>query len=234
MKTLFLAAAVAAISFASCTAQAQVKQQRQLGSFQQVSSSGGIDVVLTQGPTSSVVVEAAAEAQEHLVTTVKGGTLEIGWERNYSVRNLLISKRKTVVHITCPKLTALSLSGGADAKGESSFSADDFRINASGGSDVSLSLNAKMLTIQASGGSDVALTGSVERQKVDVSGGSDYDGFNLKSTSATVNASGGSDVTVYVEEEISTSASGGSDIRYKGNARLAKSSSGGSSVRRVQ
>ncbi|OGX82830.1 hypothetical protein BEN47_18150 [Hymenobacter lapidarius] len=234
MKTFFITATVAAVSFASCTAQAQVKQPRQLGSFQQVSSSGGIDVVLTQGPTSSVVVEAAAEVQEHLLTTVKGNTLEIGWERNYSVRNLLSSKRKTVVYITCPKLTGLSLSGGADAKSESSFSADDFRINTSGGSDVKLSLNVKTLTVQASGGSDVELAGSAERQKIDVSGGSDYDGFNLKSTSATVNASGGSDVNVYVDEEISTSASGGSDIRYKGNARLAKSSSGGSSVRRVQ
>ena len=234
MKTFFLAATVAAVSFASCTAQAQVKQPRQMGSFQQVSSSGGIDVVLTQGATSSVVVEAAAEAQEHLLTTVKGGTLEIGWERNYSVRNLLSSKRRTVVYITCPNLMGLSLSGGADAKGESSFSADNFRINASGGSDVTLSLNAKTLTIQASGGSDITLAGRAERQKIDVSGGSDYNGFNLKSTSASVNASGGSDVNVYVDEEISTSASGGSDIRYKGNARLAKSSSGGSSVRRIQ
>ncbi|OGX81694.1 head GIN domain-containing protein [Hymenobacter glacialis] len=234
MNTYFLTAAVVAISFASCTAQAQVKQPRQVGTFQQVSSSGGIDVVLTQGASTSVVVEAAAEAQEHLLTTVNGNTLEIGWERNYSVRNLLSSKRKTVVYIACPKLTGLSLSGGADAKGESSFSADNFRIIASGGSDVTLSLNAKMLTIQASGGSDITLAGSAERQKIDVSGGSDYNGFNLKSASASVNASGGSDVNVHVEEEISTSASGGSDIRYKGNARLAKSSSGGSSVRRIQ
>lgn len=234
MKTLILAATVAAVTLASCTAQAQVKQPRQLGSFQQVSSSGGIDVVLTQGSTSSVVVEAAPEAQEHLVTTVKGNTLEIGWERNYSWRNLLSSKRKVVVYITCPKLTGVSLSGGADAKGESNFSADNFRIDASGGSDVKLSLNAKTLTIQASGGSDVALSGRVDRQKIEVSGGSDYNGFDLKSTTASVSASGGSDVNVSVDGEISTNASGGSDIRYKGNARVEKSSSGGSSVRQVQ
>lgn len=225
---------MAALSLASCTAQAQVKRPRQLGSFQKVSSSGGIDVVLTQGSTSSVVVEAAPEAQEHLVTTVNGSTLEIGWEKNYSWRHLLSNNRKVVVYITCPKLTGLSLSGGADAKGESNFSADDFRIDASGGSDVKLSLNAKMLTVQASGGSDVALTGRVERQKIDVSGGSDYNGFELKSNSASVSASGGSDVNLSVEEELSSDASGGSDIRYKGNARVSTSNSGGgSSVRRM-
>ncbi len=233
MKTLFFAASVAAISFASCTAQAQVKQPRQLRNFQVVSSSGGIDVVLRQGPSTSVVVEAAPEAQDHIVTEVDGETLKIGWERNYSWRSLLTSKRNVTVYITCPRLNGVSLSGGADAKGESNFSADDFRINASGGSDVRLSLNAKTLTVQASGGSDVALAGRAERQKVDVSGGSDYNGFDLKSTTASVSASGGSDVSVSVDGEISTSASGGSDIRYRGAPRVAKSNSGGSSVRRV-
>ena len=113
MNTLILSAAVAVASLASCTAQAQVKQPRQLSGFQKVSSSGGIDVVLTQGSATSVVVEASPEAQEHLVTEVNGGTLQIGWEQNYSWRNLLSNKRKVVVYITCPKLTGLSLSGGA-------------------------------------------------------------------------------------------------------------------------
>ena len=235
MKRLILSAAVAAVALASCTAQAQVKQPRQVGTFQAVSSSGGIDVFLTQGSTTSVVVEGTPEAQEHLVTEVKDGTLRIGWERNYSWRHLLSNNRKVNVYITCPRLTGLALSGGADAKGESTFRADDFRIEASGGSDVKLALTAKTLTVQASGGSDVDLSGRVERQRVEVSGGSDYDGFALQSKTANVSASGGSDVSLSVDDEISSSASGGSDVRYKGDPRVANSSSGGGgSVRRVQ
>lgn len=237
MKASFLLPVLAAVaaSLLSCTAQAQVKQPRHLTDFQKVQSSGGIDVFLTQGSSTSVVVEAAPEAQAHVVTEVAGGTLKIGWEQNYSWRNLLSNNRKVNVYITCPRLTGLSLSGGADAKGESNFSADDFRIDASGGSDVKLQLNAKSLTIQASGGSDVDLAGRVDRQKVDVSGGSDYNGFALRSTTATVSASGGSDANVLVDGELSSSASGGSDIHYKGSARVASSShSGGGSVRHVQ
>lgn len=234
MKPYLFAAAVAVISFASCTAQAQEKKLRQVGNFEAVSSGGGIDVVLTQGATTSVTVQAPSEAQEHLVTEVKNGTLNIGWERNYSWRNLLSNRGKTVVYVTCPRLKAVSMSGGADAKSESTFTADDFRVNASGGSDIHLKVTAKTLSVQASGGSDVNLAGRAERQKVDVSGGSDYNGFALQSNSASVSASGGSDVNVTVEDEISSNASGGSDIRYKGGARLSKSSSGGSSVRRVE
>ncbi len=238
MKTPFfshLLAVMAAVLLSSCSVQAQEKQNRQVSNFDMVSSGGGIDVVLTQGSKTAVVVEASPEAQEHLVTEVKGSTLNIGWERNYSWRNLLRSKGKVTVYITCPRLTGVSVSGGSDAKGNSNFTADNFKIDASGGSDVDLALTTKTLTVQASGGSDVKLSGRANRQKVDVSGGSDYKAFALQSTSATVSASGGSDVSVSVEGEISSSASGGSDVRYKGGARVATSShSGGSSVRRVQ
>ncbi|SFQ22820.1 head GIN domain-containing protein [Hymenobacter arizonensis] len=235
MKNFFLTAVLAAVSLTSCMAQDKVKQPRQLSGFEVVSSSGGIDVVLRQGSNTTVVVEASPEAQKHLVTKVEGKTLKIGWESNYSWRNLLSNGRKANVYITLPRLTGLSLSGGADATGESNFSADNFRIDASGGSDIKLSITAKTLSVQASGGSDVNLTGRVERQKVDVSGGSDYNGFALQSTTATISASGGSDAKVSVDGEISSDASGGSDVRYKGDARVASSnSSGGGSVRRVK
>ncbi|MFD2719742.1 head GIN domain-containing protein [Hymenobacter monticola] len=235
MKTLLFSTAVAAVTFAACTAQAQVKQPRQVGSFQAIESSGGIDVVLTQGSGTSVVVEASDEAQAHLVTKVEGSALKIGWESGFSWKNLLSNNHHATVYITCPRLSGLSLSGGSDAKGQSAFSADDFRLQASGGSDVKLSLTAKSLTCSASGGSDVDLSGRVERQTVDISGGSDYNAFGLRSTAATVRASGGSDASLTVDGELTASAGGGSDVRYKGAARLTNAShSGGSSVRRVQ
>ena len=234
LRTSLLAMTAAALGTA-CTAQAQVRQPRQLTNFEVVRSSGGIDVFLTQGPTTAVLVEASAEAQPHVVTEVKGNTLTIGWETDYSWRNLLSSKRKVSVYITCPRLTGVALSGGADARGNSNFTADDFRIEASGGSDVKLTLTAKTLTSVASGGSDCSLAGRVGRQSVQVSGGSDYHAFDLQSTTADVRASGGSDVSLTVEGELSSSVSGGSDVRYKGAARLAASqASGGGGVRHVQ
>ncbi|WP_046245975.1 head GIN domain-containing protein [Hymenobacter terrenus] len=229
-----LFAITAAVALISCSAQAQVKQPRQLSNFRVVSSSSGIDVFLTQGPTTSVVVEAPSETQSHLLTEVRGETLRIGWEPNYSWRSKLSGKRKANVYITCAQLTGVSLSGGSDAKGESNFTVDDFKIEASGGSGVKLTLTAKSLTSVASGGSDLDLSGRVERQTVQVSGGSDYNAFALQSTKATVSASGGSDVNVSVDGELSSSASGGSDVRYKGAAKVTSSHSGGGSVHHVQ
>lgn len=232
---LFGTLALTAVNILGCAAQTPVKQPRQLNDFQQIQSSGGIDVFLTQGSTTAVVVEAVPEAQPHIVTEVQGGTLKISWESGYSWRSLLSYKRRVNVYLTSPQFMGLTLSGGADAKGQSPITADDFKIEASGGSDVDLALTAKSLSSMASGGSDISLTGRVDRQRVEVSGGSDYNAFGLQSTTAEVHASGGSDVSVSVDDELSSSASGGSDVHYKGNPRLASShTSGGSGARRVQ
>ncbi len=227
--------AVAVVLTTAC-AQAQQKQARPVpGDFEQVESSGGIDVYLTQGPAAAVAVEALPEALPHVVTEVRNGTLVIQWEKNYSWHNLMGRQRPVKVYVTAPHLTGLVLSGGADAHGQTPLRADAFSIRASGGSDVTLALQAKTLRVESSGGSDVTLTGRVERQEMKFSGGSDYHGFELQSTTATIEASGGSDADVWADGELTATASGGSDLRYKGTARLTNLRSGHSSeVRHVQ
>ena len=145
-------------------------------------------------------------------------------------------QRQVKVYITAPRLTSLSLSGGSDARSQNQLTADNFRIEASGGSDVFLTLRAKTLRTDASGGSDVTLTGKVKRQEMRFSGGSDYHGFALQSTTANIEASGGSDADVWVNGELVASASGGSDLHYKGTARsiTSLSSSGSSAAKHVE
>ena len=180
-------------------ALAQQKQTRPVaGDFEQVESSGGIDVYLTQGPAVAVTVEATSEALPHIVTEVQSGKLAIHWEQDYALRGLSSRQRLVRVYIRAPRLSGLSLSGGADAHGQTPILADDFRIRASGGSDVSLTLQAKTLRAEASGGSDLTLSGKVERQEMSFSGGSDYHGFGLQSTTASIAASGGSDADAWV------------------------------------
>jgi hypothetical protein len=234
MKTAVRILLLGAFILGSAAAQAQVKQTRPVEAFQAVHTGGGIDVFLTQGPTTSVVVDAAGEAQAHILTTVKNGTLVIGWEPDFSWKKLLSghASGKVNVYITSPKLTALSVSGGSDARGETPFTAEELRLSASGGGDITLALTAKSLTSEASGGGDITVSGRAERQRVSVSGGSNYHAFNLQSTTAEVSASGGSDADILVDGELKSSASGGSGVRYKGGAKLVSSrASGGSSTK---
>ncbi|UOR06514.1 DUF2807 domain-containing protein [Hymenobacter aerilatus] len=206
------------LSLFAGSAAAQSKQDRPLSAFSQLEASGATTVYLTQGPQTSVVVEALDEVQATTKTEVRDGVLRIYRDNEgmtAALRNLLKNDKNGVkVYVTCPNLTALKLSGATDVKGQTPFTADAFAIQASGASDVTLQLNAKSLNVQASGASDVYLTGQVERQQVQVSGSSDYHAAKLVSQQATVQASGSSDAYVSAVR-LESRASGSSDIHNR-------------------
>ena len=213
LQSLAVAAAFSVVSV--MTGQAQ--QLRSVGAFEKIKTSGACDVVLTQGSTTEVKVQADASIEKYIKTEVENGTLVIYREKNAPFQ--LMNNKKVTVYVTCPRLTGVETSGASDLKTESTFQADDFTIKASGASDVTLRLDAKNLTVNASGASDVRLAGRVERQQVQISGSSDYRASDLQSQTANVRASGASDAYVSVDGELSAQASGASDVHNKGKGR---------------
>jgi hypothetical protein len=216
---------------------AQTKQTRRPGNFDGVSASGAVNVFLRQGNETSVVVEATEEAQKYLKTEVDNGVLRIYRDKDFSWRDLVGDSKdgKVNVYITCPRLRSVAVSGASNVRGESAFTADNFKLQSSGASDITMSVRAKSLDVSCSGASDIKLSGQADRQKVSVSGGSEYQAYTLQSRTANIQASGASEAYVSVDGEVMANASGASDIRYKGNARLASSSSSGaSSVRQAK
>ncbi|RSK50927.1 head GIN domain-containing protein [Hymenobacter rigui] len=219
MKTFRIVSVLAVTALLSGTATftALAQQVRSVGSFEQVKASGAIDVVLKQGPATEVKIDAEPTVLEHVRTEVQGNTLVL--YRDKGLSNLL-SNKKVTVYITCPTLTGVSVSGASDVKSTTPFTADNFTIQASGASDVTMNLNVKTLTATASGASDLRLSGRAERQQIHISGSSDYKGYELQSRIADVQASGASDAYVAVTEELQSHASGSSDVHYKGKPRL--------------
>ncbi|MBO0356857.1 DUF2807 domain-containing protein [Hymenobacter sp. BT186] len=216
---LSVLATTALVGLSACSSVAQ--QQRSVGSFQMVKASGAINLYVRQGPTTKVEVDADEDVLESVKTEVRGNTLTIYRDKNFSLTGMLRSKT-VKVYITTPQLAGIEVSGASDVKGETPISADDFRIQASGASDVTLTLNAKSLTTNASGASDIRLDGRVERQQVDISGSSDYRASDLRSRKASVQASGASDAYVYVDDELQARSSGASDVHNKGRARVSR------------
>lgn len=199
------------------------KEERTVKSFTKVSVSGGIDLVIAQGNSKTITVEASENAIDNLVTEVKNGQLKIYFDKN--MRRV----KKASVSITVNNLEKISASGGSDIESKGALKFDKLAIHSSGGSDIELELEVKHLDCHTSGGSDVDLDGSAETLELHASGGSDFNGFNFKTKEATVSASGGSDSNVYASESIKVSASGASDVNFKGDPKKTKLNSSGSS-----
>ncbi|MGY2132818.1 head GIN domain-containing protein [Hymenobacter sp. HD11105] len=234
LKALFL---ILVASMLHISVFAQTKQTRKPGNFDGVSASGAVNVFLRQGNETSVVVEAREESLKYLKTEVDNGVLKIYRDKDFSWRDLVGDNKdgKVNVYITCPRLKSVTVSGASNVRGESAFTTDNFKLQSSGASDITMSVRAKSLDVSCSGASDIKLSGQADHQKVSVSGGSEYQAYSLQSRSANIQASGASEAYVSVDGEVMASASGASDIRYKGNARVvSNSSSGASSVRQAK
>ena len=215
MKTYHVAMAASAILLSVALAPpvgAQQRQSRPLTGFDAIEVGGGVDLVVRKGDTFVVEVAAKEDELAKIVTEVVGKTLQI--------------KRKSsffdwgnggTVYVTLPTLVSLDASGGSDAKAEGTFSSDNLRIGASGGSDLTIDVAAGTLSVEASGGSDIRLSGTARSAHVESSGGSDLNASALAADEVNVESSGGSDLVVgVVRQKIGGEASGGSDVTYSG------------------
>ena len=209
------------------------KKDRTVSGFTGLSVSSGIDVYLTQGNSEKLTFDVKGIDEDRVISKVEGGTLKLYIERkglsgwNFGRSNYVKA------YVTFKQLTNLEASGGADVFGQGTLSFNDLNVDASGGSDVKLTLKANKLNVEASGGADAILQGSARTLNANGAGGSDLDARKLTVEVCRANSSGGSDVYVNASQELSMQASGGSDIYYYGSAKVvSKSKSGGSDISR--
>jgi hypothetical protein len=224
-----LALSVILLPFASApsAADAQQRQSRPLEGFNAIEVGGGIELVLRKGDTFAVEVVASEDVAARIVTEVNDKTLRIGRKTNFFHWG-----DGGTVHVTMPALVSLDASGGSDVKTEGRFASDELRLVASGGSDLTIGVEAGVLSVQASGGSDVRLSGSARSARVQSSGGSDLNASGLTADEAEVDSSGGSDLAIgAVRQKITGEASGGSDVTYSGTpASVGVNTSGGAEL----
>jgi hypothetical protein len=208
------------------------KKERAVSGFSGLSVSSGIDVYLTQGNSEKLTFEAKGVEEEDVKSEIKNGVLRLYIDRRGMNWGLNFGKDRYVkAYLTFKQLKNLQASGGADVFGQNKLTFNDLNIEASGGSDVKLELEASELNVSASGGADAILQGTARTLNANGSGGADLDARKLTAEICNANSSGGSDVYVNATKEISMKASGGSDIYYYGSAKvLAKSESGGSDI----
>lgn len=189
-------------------------EDRSVGPFSKLHVQNGIDVYLTQSDHERLRVEA--RDADNVIAEVRNGELRISRKRSGGG---FFSLSADKVHLDFVRLSAIEASGGSDIRGRNQLKLDDLSIRASGGSDVTLGLQAKSLDLNLSGGSDAKLRGNADSLAVTASGGSDISAAGLQTRRVKLNVSGGSDATINATEAVEINASGGSDVSVAGKPR---------------
>jgi hypothetical protein len=206
-----------------------IKETRAVSGFDQVEVHGGGNLILVQGDSESLEIEAEDNIMPYLRSQVIGGSLILDFDD--TVNKSFNTTRPINYYVTIKDVHGLSISGGGDIE-SNDIVTDSLEVGISGGGDLKIdNLTADSLQVNVSGGGDVRiLSGEVSEQKLHISGGGKYDAADLQSQTVTANVSGGGNLTVWAEKDLTVAISGGGNVYYYGNPALDTSVSGGGDV----
>lgn len=205
-----------------------VSEQRAVSEFERVAAGGIGTLVLAQGATPSLTVEAEDNILPYLATEVHGDTLEIGVRTSRSEG--IAPTRPIRYLLTTPKVSGVALSGTTSLDA-APLRAEAFTLDLSGTGGAALAhLEATELHVAISGAPGVTIAGQVARQAVEISGAGRYEARGLVSNDVTIHVSGAGIATVTANNSLTAQVSGTGTIRYAGHPTVTQRISGVGSV----
>ncbi len=209
-------------------------EQRNVGSFEAISISGGIDVILSMGNEDAVAVSAnELKHRDKIITEVKNNTLHIYYKSEKGIHITINDGNKRLrAYVSAKEIKRIEASGASDLVIEGILKTNDLAINLSGASDMKGKLDVVNLKISNSGSSDINVEGSATNANINCSGSSDVKAFGLVTENCNVSVSGSSDVNITVNNKLVANASGSSDVHYKGNASVTTNKSGSADIKK--
>ncbi|NSL91115.1 head GIN domain-containing protein [Chitinophaga solisilvae] len=199
-----------------------VSENRTAGNFKDISTSAVYNLVVQQGSTNSIRVEAEENLQQYIETVVKGNGLEIRTKRGYNLN----PTKDVTVYVTTKEVGNLSASGACNITGQGQLKGDNMSLDLSGATRADLHITAKKLDVGMSGASKVNLKGVIGEVKYEASGSSQIYADELQSQQVVVEMSGAGDARVFAEKKLDVQVSGVAKVKYKGEPSITKSVSG--------
>jgi hypothetical protein len=200
---------------------------RDVRDFQEVALEGVGTLVIAQGDTESLTIDAEPKVLRRIETEVVNGKLTIRPDRSFKTREPI------TYSLTVKQLTGIELAGAGRVEA-AQLSADQFRIAANGAGAVAIdNLTANTLDVTAAGNVQAALAGTVDSQTVVISDAAKYAAANLTSRLASVTASGAAQIAVNVSESLDAHVSGAARVEYSGDPDLTEDVSGAGSLNNV-
>lgn len=196
----------------------QTEERNMNSDFTQIKASSGLKVILEEGATQKVVVEADSNLLPIIETYVENGVLRIRTEEN--IRNASSKK----VYVTYTTLTEVKASSGSDVIIKDLIKNENLSLDASSGANIEADVFSKDLYLEASSGANLDISGKTKMLRTKASSGGLIDAENLLSVRCEARASSGGNISVSVKEHLEAKASSGGNIDYYGEPTVQSAS----------
>lgn len=207
-----------------------ITKNRKINSdFSRIKVSAGLELHLTQGNNTKIVVEADENLHDIIITEVVNGTLKV-----YPDKSIWRAKA-TKIYVTFKSIESLTATSGSDMYSENEIIADDLTVSATSGADINIRVKAKNVQTKATSGADLKIGGTTENHTTKATSGASIKAYGLRSKNVTAAATSGADIHVYASEKINARATSSADIDFSGHPKkVSKASTSGGSVSEKQ
>ncbi|MGH8852382.1 MAG: head GIN domain-containing protein [Casimicrobiaceae bacterium] len=237
MKSLAVAAAAALLGLAAAGSFAAdvARESRAVSGFSRIEIDGQADVMLRQGSTEGVTIEAPARSLKQIRTEVRDRTLKIDladqgghwWQWIFGAAPR--TPRITIDFIQVEHLEA----AGAITLVADRMKAKDLRLDFAGACKLRIAdLQATTLRLDASGAVKADIAGDVTEQHIDLSGAGSYQAGDLVSDTVLLQVSGAGKAIVNAKTLLRAGISGAGLVEYIGNPKVERDISGIGKIRR--
>ena len=180
----------------------------QVAPFEEISTVGPQDVVVTLGDTLAIRSEGSPDALAQLEAIVENGKLNIrpkgGFPRDGNWGRL----ESATFYVTMPRLDAVALAGSGNIRVDR-VEGDSFEGSIAGSGElVIVAMKVDEANFSIAGGGDVSATGTARETRVNIGASGEVRGASLRSEVASIAIGGSGDVALTVEDEAKVSILG--------------------------
>jgi predicted small secreted protein len=202
-----------------------ISNSRSVSGFDSLLFAGIGELIITQGATESLKIDAEDNIMPKIITRVEKGQLYIGFERE-NWQDQVFPTKSIVFNLTVKNLKSVELSGVGSVN-TSAFKANDLAIKVGGAGGVKMKgLDIGTITTTLSGAGNVELFGKAGRVEVSLSGVGNFSCGDLQVSTAKVTVSGAGGATVWAVENLEINITGAGSVGYYGKPRLIKNITG--------
>lgn len=204
-------------------------ETRTVGSFNAIQLDGSGKLVITQGDTPALQIEAEDNILPDLKSTVSGDTLILGFQDRFWQKTLLPTESITYSLIVTD-LNAITFNGAGNLD-MNLLDTDSLSITVNGAGQVDITnLTANSLVVQINGTGKVEISGEVTNQVIGIDGAGTVQNGNLKSSQTTITANGLGVATVWATDTLEVTFNGGGTLKYYGEPALTQNINGAADI----
>lgn len=205
-----------------------VSESRAVSGFNAIAFSGSGDVIINQGDTESLEIEADENLLSHIRTVVRGRTLHIYFEPGGLI--LIHPTHPIKFHVSMKEVASLDISGAGTIYADK-VTTDALNIDISGSGDATIdNLRADDLRIDISGSGKCLIKGDVTTQRINISGSGNCNSSGLSSRNVSIDVSGSGKAQVNATGRLDIDISGSGDVIYSGTPKISQDVSGSGKI----